>query len=102
MPEPFRTAQEVPEENPLESERSTAAWPPQPGEAERARARAAARLDQAAPADAVQPAAHVEPPALADAQLEELVRRTLADLAQHAAGPVVHSPPRLSASQVVQ
>ena len=102
VPEPFRTAQEVPEENPLESERSTAAWPPQPGEAERARARAAARLDQAAPADAVQPAAHVEPPALADAQLEELVRRTLADLAQHAAAPVVHSPPRLSASQVVQ
>ena len=102
VPEPFRTAQEVPEENPLESERSTAAWPPQPGEAERARARAAARLDQAAPAEAVQPAAHVEPPALADAQLEELVRRTLADLAQHAAAPVVHSPPRLSASQVVQ
>jgi DNA helicase-2/ATP-dependent DNA helicase PcrA len=106
VPEAFRSAQEIPEENPLESERPTATWPPAPGEAEQARARAAARLAEVAPeagTDAPNPQAvpSVEAPALADAQLEELVRRTLADLAQHAAAPVVHSPPRLSASQVV-
>lgn len=109
VPEAFRSAQEVPEENPLESERPTATWPPAPGEAEQARARAAARLaeiaqeqqvpesDPAVPASA----AGIEAPALADTELEELVRRALADLAQHAAAPAVHSPPRLSASQVV-
>ena len=107
VPEAFRSAQEIPEENPLESERPTASWPPAPGEAEQARARAAARLDEVAQeqpaADPAAPASadEVEAPALADPELEELVRRTLADLAQHAAAPVVHSPPRLSASQVV-
>jgi len=128
VPESFRTAQEVPEENPLESERPTATWPPAPGEAEQARARAAARLDEAArdaaarrdeaddpaerPAGTIASAVagapipgtvpSVEAPALADPELEEVVRRALADLAQHAAAPAVHSPPRLSASQVVQ
>ena len=109
VPEAFRSAQEVPEENPLESERPTATWPPAPGEAEQARARAAALLaevaqeqpvpesDPAVPASA----AGIEAPSLADPELEELVRRALADLAQHAAAPAVHSPPRLSASQVV-
>ena len=99
---------------------------PAPGEAEQARARAAARLaevaretaaastdlatDDPAPGgpqpDRTDPpgpasAAGIEAPALADPELEELVRRALADLAQHAAAPAVHSPPRLSASQVV-
>ena len=126
VPEAFRSAQEVPEDNPLESERPTATWPPAPGEAEQARARAAARLaevaretaaastdlatDDPAPGgpqpDRTEPpgpasAAGIEAPALADPELEELVRRALADLAQHAAAPAVHSPPRLSASQVV-
>ncbi|WP_114855813.1 ATP-dependent DNA helicase [Brachybacterium sp. YJGR34] len=92
VPEAFRTVQEVPATNPLESERPEAAWPPEPGPAEQARARAADRLAAAASA---------EDPAPEDPQLAELVRRTISDLAQQSAPPLVHSPPRLSASQVV-
>src|SRR5699024_7640778 len=66
-------------------------------------ARAAARLEEVAAdaSGAERERAEVEPPALADPQLEEPVRRTLADFAEQAAEPAVHSPPRLSASQVV-
>ena len=39
---------------------------------------------------------------LHDERLAETVRRTLADLRDQQARPVVHSPPRLSASQVVR
>src|SRR5699024_9780996 len=91
VPEPFRTVQAVPEQNPLESERPQAQWPPDPGPAERSRARAAQLLAAAAAA----------PGELADPALAELVRRAVADLEQQAAPPLVHSPPRLSASQVV-
>lgn len=92
VPERFRTVQEVPEQNPLESERAQAQWPPAPGEQEQARARAAELLAQVAAQEQSEPA---------DPQLAELVRRTVADLEQQAAPPLVHSPPRLSASQVV-
>ncbi|MBB5831894.1 ATP-dependent helicase [Brachybacterium aquaticum] len=122
VPDAFRTAQEVPEQNPLESERPTAAWPPAPGPAEHERDRAAALLAEAAAEAAASaeiaalaevaaapedsPAEHrggrSAVPALADPQLAELVRRAIVDLEQRAAAPVVHSPPRLSASQVVQ
>jgi len=91
VPEAFRSAEEVPETNPLESRREQAQWPPAPGEAEQARERAAALLAEVAEAEAE----------VADPELAELVRRAVADLAQQAAAPVVHSPPRLSASQVV-
>ena len=92
VPESFRTVQEVPATNPLESERPQAQWPPRPGEPEQARARAAALLAEVAGQD----------DAPADPELAELVRRTVVDLEQQAAPPMVHSPPRLSASQVVQ
>jgi DNA helicase-2/ATP-dependent DNA helicase PcrA len=128
VPERFRSAQKIPEQNPLESERPSASWPPAPGEAEQARARAAAQLAEVAreagsrgeasddraeetaetapsagtDGPSPEPLPSMEAPALADPELEELVRRALADLAQSAAAPLVHSPPRLSASQVVQ
>ena len=92
VPESFRTVQEVPATNPLESERPQAQWPPRPGEPEQARARAAALLAEVAGQD----------DAPADPELAELVRRAVVDLEQQAAPPMVHSPPRLSASQVVQ
>ena len=92
VPESFRTVQEVPATNPLESERPQAQWPPSPGAPEQARARAAALLAEVAGQD----------DAPADPELAELVRRAVVDLEQQAAPPMVHSPPRLSASQVVQ
>ncbi|GAA1315703.1 ATP-dependent DNA helicase [Brachybacterium tyrofermentans] len=96
VPEQFRTVQEVPETNPLESERPQAQWPPPPGEPERRRARAAGMLDAIPEAATKGPAPEVTDPALA-----EIVRRAIDDLEQQAAPPLVHSPPRLSASQVV-
>ena len=92
VPESFRTVQEVPATNPLESERPQAQWPPSPGAPEQARARAAALLAEVAGQD----------DAPTDPELAELVRRAVVDLEQQAAPPMVHSPPRLSASQVVQ
>ncbi|WP_193104294.1 ATP-dependent DNA helicase [Brachybacterium sp. FME24] len=92
VPEQFRTVQEVPPQNPMETERPQAHWPPAPGEPELARRRAAEMLAQAAESSTQEPA---------DPALAEVLRRALADLAQQAAPPVVHSPPRLSASQVV-
>src|SRR5699024_10456359 len=92
VPESFRTVQEVPATNPLESERPQAQWPPSPGAPEQARERAAAPLAEVAGQD----------DAPADPELAELVRRAVVDLEQQAAPPMVHSPPRLSASQVVQ
>ena len=91
IPDTFRTVETVPEENPLVSERPKADWPPAPGAPEQARDRAAELLAAADQDDAE----------LADPELAELVRRALADLAQQAAPPQVHSPPRLSASQAV-
>ncbi|MFC7373811.1 MULTISPECIES: ATP-dependent helicase [unclassified Brachybacterium] len=120
VPPQLRTVQEVPEHNPMETERPQAQWPPAPGEAELARRRAAELLEAAtgtgdeeagsatqAPAGTgVSPSAGTAGPgpdlaALADPHLAEIVRRAVADLEQQAAPPVVHSPPRLSASQVV-
>lgn len=92
VPEQFRTVQEVPEVNPLESERPQAQWPPPPGEPERLRARAAGMLEEI-PEGTTQE--------VADPALAEIVRRAIDDLEQQAAPPLVHSPPRLSASQVV-
>lgn len=92
VPEAFRTVADVPADNPLEAERPTATFPPAPGLAEQARARAAQLLETA----------HSSGEEPQDEQLAELVRRAIADLAQQAAPPAVHSPPRLSASQVVR
>nr|WP_245354436.1 ATP-dependent DNA helicase [Brachybacterium sacelli] len=96
VPDRFRTVQEVPETNPLEAERPRAQWPPAQGEAESARRRAAETLAAVGenPPDG-------EELAGSDPALAEIVRRTLSDLEQQAAPPAVHSPPRLSASQVV-
>ncbi|MGP5051926.1 ATP-dependent helicase [Brachybacterium alimentarium] len=91
VPEQFRIVQEVPETNPLEKELPQAQWPPAPGEAEQSRRRAADLL-----AEAGETPGQIEDPVLA-----EIVRRAIDDLAQQAAPPLVHSPPRLSASQVV-
>ena len=91
VPDAFRSVQEVPEHNPLESERPRAQWPPAPGESERGRSRAAELLTAVAGQEG----------APEDPELAELVRRAVVDLEQQAAPPVVHSPPRLSASQVV-
>src|SRR5699024_7554949 len=88
VPDAFRSVQEVPEHNPLESERPRAQWPPTPGESERERARAAELLTAVAGQEGVPE----------DPELAELVRRAVVDLEQQAAPPVVHSPPRLSAS----
>ena len=94
VPEQFRTVQHVPETNPLESQRAITQWPPAPGEAELARDRAEQLLDRVAQDE------HAVP--MADEQLAEVVRRAIVDLEQQAAAPTVHSPPRLSASQVVR
>src|SRR5699024_5805001 len=91
VPDAFRSVQEVPEHNPLESEHPRAQWPPAPGESERGRSRAAELLTAVAGQEG----------APEDPELAELVRRAVVDLEQQAAPPVVHSPPRLSASQVV-
>ncbi|MGY5763755.1 ATP-dependent helicase [Brachybacterium sp. DNPG3] len=94
VPERFRTIEEVPEANPLETSREIAWWPPAPGAEEDARDRAAALLERAedgALGDAI-----------ADPALATILERALADLADQQATPAVHSPPRLSASQVVQ
>src|SRR5699024_2757204 len=77
VPDAFRSVQGVPEHNPLERERP--------------RSRAAALLTPVAGQEG----------APEDPELAELVRRAVVDLEQQAAPPVVHSPPRLSASQVV-
>nr|WP_245349614.1 ATP-dependent DNA helicase [Brachybacterium fresconis] len=95
VPERFRTADEIPDQNPMEAERPQGQWPPPEGEAERARRRAAELLT------AVGEDPAPEELAAGDPALAEIVRRTIADLEQQAAPPAVHSPPRLSASQVV-
>ena len=69
VPESFRTAQEVPEQNPLESERPQASWPPAAGESEQARARAAELLAAVAGQER----------APDDPELAELVRRAVVD-----------------------
>ncbi len=94
VPEPFRRRQEVPAQNSLDSVQQQAPWPPAPGPAEQRRDRAEELLH----------AAQHEAPGvqLRDERLAETVRRTLADLRDQQARPVVHSPPRLSASQVVR
>lgn len=94
VPEPFRQRQEVPEENPLDSVLEQAAWPPAPGPAEQQRDRAEDLLHAAERGELGE---QVRDPALA-----ELVRRTLVDLEEQRSRPAVHSPPRLSASQVVR
>ena len=94
VPEQLRSAQEVPEDNPLESARPLTQWPPAPGPQEAARDRAEQLLARAASAPAAT--------SIADEQLAEVVRRAIVDLEQRAAAPAVHSPPRLSASQVVR
>ena len=91
VPPAFVRREEVPEQNPLEATRRSAVFPPAPGPAERARDRAAALLGEAAAAE--------DP--IADPQLAVLVERALTDLAERASSPEVHSPARLSASQVV-
>ncbi|MEE1649294.1 ATP-dependent DNA helicase [Brachybacterium sp. J144] len=90
VPEPFRRREDVPEQNPLESVRRFATWPPAPGEPERRRDLAEEMLA----------AAEDLPPA--DPELAETLRRVLDDLERQEGPPAVHSPARLSASQVVQ
>src|SRR5699024_8336110 len=70
---------------------SGARRPLTPAESGAERARAAERLTAVAGQEGVPE----------DPELAELVRRAVVDLEQQAAPPVVHSPPRLSASQVV-
>lgn len=94
VPGPFRHRQDVPEQNPLDAARETAAWPPRPGPAEQRRARGEELVRAAGRGELGE---EVSEPVLA-----ETVRRALADLAEARALPVVHSPPRLSASQVVR
>lgn len=91
VPPAFRRVEEVPEENPLVSSRRTALFPDDPGPEEAARDRAARLVAEAGAADRE----------IADPALATLVERALADLAEHRARPEVHSPARLSASQVV-
>src|SRR5699024_8061238 len=91
VPDAFRSVQEVPEHNPLESEHPRAQWPPAPGESERGRSRAAEP-----PTGGGGPEGGPEDPGPGGAG-----GRAVVDLEQQAAPPVVHSPPRLSASQVV-
>ncbi|MGP9682547.1 ATP-dependent helicase [Brachybacterium sp. AOP3-A1-3] len=97
VPEQFRSVQEVPETNPLESERPQAQWPPPPGEPERRRARAAGMIEGIT--EDLVPGRSA--PEVTDPALAETVRRAIDDLEQQAAPALVHSPPRLSASQVV-
>lgn len=94
VPPAFHRTQEVPPENPLEAVRTAAAWPPEPGEAERRRERAARLLERAR-------ARELAPPPEED-PLAEATRRVLEDLAARRERTAVHSPVRLSASQVVQ
>src|SRR5699024_5743029 len=80
VPDAFRSVQEVPEHNPLESEHPRAQWPPAPGESERGRSRAAELLTAVAGQEG----------APEDPELAELVRRAVVDLEQQAAPQVVH------------
>ena len=90
VPAQLSEREEVPEENPLEKETAVAVWPPAPGEAEAERSRAAALI------------AEVPQQEISDPQLAEVVRRAIRDLEERAAVPEVHSPARLSASQLVR
>ncbi|GAA1716302.1 ATP-dependent DNA helicase [Brachybacterium phenoliresistens] len=94
VPAAFRRAEEVPEANPLEAIATVAPWPPEPGEAEHRRDRAAALLARARAGEL--PEVPPEDP------LAEATRRVLEDLAARRERTAVHSPVRLSASQVVQ
>jgi DNA helicase-2/ATP-dependent DNA helicase PcrA len=99
VPDPFHERQEVPESNPLERERMDASWPPSPGEAEQRRERAAQALAGSGP----DPCARdpLTGDGAEDDALLEQTRRVVADLRAQRDALTVHSPVRLSASQIV-
>ncbi|GAB2532863.1 UvrD-helicase domain-containing protein [Brachybacterium huguangmaarense] len=101
VPEAFVHREEIPEENPLAAAARRAQWPPPPGVREQRRARAAALVDRAlAEAAAIGHGAEASPLAAGD-PLAEQTRRVLADLAARRGAVTVHSPARLSASELV-
>lgn len=93
IPPALHAQEEIPAENPLDAAQSTALWPPQPGLPEQRRAQAQALVAAAARGELGE-----ESP---EAELAEQTRRVLADLAEQREALSVHSPARLSASQIV-
>jgi DNA helicase-2/ATP-dependent DNA helicase PcrA len=99
VPEAFQLREDVPESNPLERQRTDASWPPPVGEAERRRERAARALAETGPG-AGNGAVDGEDQGTDD-DLAEQTRRVVVDLRARRDALTVHSPVRLSASQIV-
>lgn len=100
IPEPFHSAEPIPEENPLAVSPPRAVWPPAPGPREAAREEAQRRFDAARSETSVGSADSGGSDRGAS-DLEEQVRRVVADLESRRGLIEVRSPARLSASQVV-
>ncbi|MFC0675748.1 UvrD-helicase domain-containing protein [Brachybacterium hainanense] len=94
VPGPFQVREDVPEQNPLEAAALVESWPPEPGAPEQ-RVAAARELLARARAGELEEVPEEDP-------LAEAARRVLADLAARREAASVHSPVRLSASQIVR